>query len=202
MQATKNKSQAVYTLLENIKKHAGFYLSSVTLVCLSDFLNGFKVGQNSDRYEIDGEPPFNDFAAWFCIHHNAPGAAAGGWRLAIEDQSTDEKQAFSLFFEYLAAYRKRRPALQYYFTLSAAQRKICAKSERTPVPDRLCLTRYKGEHCVFFHVGRSGQRGWSMHGGFKSLTSARWHLRKWFGVTDTQWRKAKKDASVLAAKPK
>lgn len=185
--------QSVYDLLEHIKKRPGMYLRSPTLGSLHDFLTGFSVGRHFGACYEDGEPPFGDFSAWFCIHLDAPCAGAGGWYGAIRDESGDDKQGFDRFFEYLATYRQRLAVLEYNFALTPAQRKLYAATQRSPAPDRLRLTRYKGERCLFLHARGRGRHDWYMHGGFDSLAYSRRSLAKTFGITDAQWQRARKD---------
>jgi len=197
MRRASKAKPGIYGLLEAIRKRPGLYLRNPTLGSLNDFLTGFSVGQSFSPRAQDGCFPGSDFSSWFCWHHRAPGAGAGGWYSVIMDESSDERQAFERFFEYLAAYRRRVPALQYHFTLRPAQRKRYATSERSKAPKRLRLTRYKGERCLFLHAWWRDRDhlGWCMHTGFKSIGQSRRWLAKVFGITDAQWRKASKDAA-------
>ena len=188
---------SIYGLLEAIRKRPGMYLRNPTLGSLQDFLMGFSVGQSFSLRAQDGCFPHSDFSAWFCMHHRASIAGTGGWSGAIMDESSDERQAFTRFFEYLAAYRRRVPALQYHFALRPAQRKLYATSEGSRAPKRVRLTRYKGERCLFLHAWwrDRGHLSWCMHTGFKSIGQSRRWLAKVCGITEAQWKKASNDAA-------
>ena len=192
------RKQSIYDLLGHIQKRPAMYLRRPTLDSLSDFLTGFSVGRNFGLHSNNKEPSFDDFSAWFCIHLQAPCAGPGGWYGAITDESRDEKEAFDRFFQYLAAYRRRVPLLEYHFTLSPAQRKLYAAAQRSSAPRQLRLTRYKGECCLFLHARMPGRPGWYMHSGFNSLPYSRQSLAKTFGITDAQWRQARKGARPRA----
>jgi hypothetical protein len=185
-----HKNHSIYDLLDWIKNHPGLYLRCPTLGCLHDFLDGVSVGQHFGA-PADGEPRFADFSAWFCHHHKAPGAAAGGWYCAIMGESSDERSAFDRFFQYLEAYRHRRLVLQYQFTLTQRQRELYRTAQASPAPHSLLLRKYKGERCLFLHAKPLG-KDWYLHAaGFGSLAGARRYLAKVFGITGVQWRRAK-----------
>jgi len=186
--------QTIYDLLECIRKRPGFYLRSPTLRSLYDFLTGFSVGQNFAADAQNGERPFGDFKAWFSIHLDAPCAGAGGWYGAISDESGDGKKGFDRFFEYLTIYRQRVSLMQYHFRLTPGQRRLYVNAQRAPAPDQLRLTRYQGERCLFLHARGRGRQSWYMHGGFDSVAYARRSLTKTFGITDAQWRRAKRQS--------
>lgn len=195
MQPKTKKKQTIYDLLEHIQKRPGLYLGSRTLSSLRDFLAGFSVGQHFTEYAQDGDPPFGDFSAWFCIHHRAPRAGAGGWYGAIMDQLLDDKQAFDRFFEHLTDYRQRVPDFQWRIALTAAQRRLYLSAHHSPAPDRLRLVRYRGERCIFLYARRPRQRSWYLHTGFESVAQSRRWLGKVFGVTDAQWKKATNESA-------
>jgi len=190
MQLKTKKAQTIYDLLEQIQKRPGFYLGSRTLSSLRDFLSGFSVGQQFTEHAQDGEPPFTDFSAWFCIHHRAPRAGAGGWYGAIMDELLDDKKAFDRFFEHLATYRQRALELQWKIPLTPAQRRLYSTAQRSPAPHHLHLARYRGERCLFLYARGHRKRSWYLHTGFESLTQSHRWLEKVFGVTKAQWKKA------------
>jgi hypothetical protein len=195
MRHNTKKKQTIYELLGRIQTRPGMYLSSRTLSSLHDFLNGYSVGLNSVYDERENEPSFGDFSAWFCYHHRNLRAGSGGWYGAIMDELLNDKQAFDRFFEYIATYHQRTPEYQRHLTLTSAQRKHYSMSQGSVAPERLRLTRYKGERCVFLHALSRQPRAWYLHTVFESTAEPRRWFKYVFRITDAQWMKAMSDAA-------
>src|ERR1017187_3801752 len=114
--STPRKEITIYHLLDRIKQRPRDYLSKPTLVSLGDFLQGFCIAQHGPQIRRAGEPPFHDFTVWFGLHHKD---THGGWHGAIKTKSSDGKQGFRCFFDYLDTYRQRKLKFQCRFTLSS-----------------------------------------------------------------------------------
>jgi hypothetical protein len=178
---------SIYDLLESIKDHPGLYLRSRTLDSLSDFLTGFSVGQCGAFQMEDGDRSFGDFSAWFCHHHRAAGAGAGGWYVALKDRSADDKKAFDSFFTHLTDFRRRTLEYEHHFKLTPAQRHHYAAKQGSPAPDKLRLSHYRRERCLFLHAQGRGQRGWYLHTVFKSISMPYPYLSMVFGIKPAEW---------------
>jgi hypothetical protein len=185
---TKSKA-TLYDLLDRIRKDPRQYLQRWTLTSLDDFLLGFSVAQHGavhGNFSTQDEPPFDDFAVWFPLHH---GSQAPGYSSVIKPESHNTRAAFDRFFEYLTAFRTRKLKFRCSFALSSAQRKHCSAVLKMPAPKKLRLSRYEAERCVFVHACWKIRHGWQHHAGFKSMAQCRRWLARAYGVTPLQWRR-------------
>jgi hypothetical protein len=185
------KSRSLYDLLDHMQQRPFSYLSNRTLTALKDFISGYF---SATTFQADSlksnEPPFSEFWSWLMHHHKWLNAGMAGWYGVIMDQTKDDARAFHRFFDLLAAYRRRKPELQIYMSLSSAQKKRFMSEQKERPPYRIRLTRYLGEDCLFLHIKHWARPGWEYCAVFDSIRDVPRWIETVFGIRKKQWEKS------------
>lgn len=100
----------LYELLARIERRPGLYLGIPTLVGLAHFLHGYQCALDARAAPDDPDwEHFRGFNDWLVELRGMPSATVGWW-CNVAYWSSDDRAAFTEFFELLRQYRRERLA--------------------------------------------------------------------------------------------